>query len=147
MADKGKEKVNSRSSSVWDDASLALTRAQDAFTNEELKVLSCVPSSKIVSRHIHKLVQVMYLYNFTFPFLFFCIVLKVGSSFQVLGETIHITSEYLSQEAKATFAGSKVEVLEVKNSKLRKDLISTMDEANTTKEKEKVLSNDLRAER
>ena len=35
----------------------------------------------------------------------------------------------------------------MKNSKLRKDLISAMDEANTTKEKEKVLSDDLRAER
>ncbi|KAL0003149.1 hypothetical protein SO802_016930 [Lithocarpus litseifolius] len=89
----------------------------------------------------------MYLCNFTFPFLFFCIVLKVGSSFQVLGETIHITSEYLSQEAKATSAGSKVEVLEAENSKLRKDLIFAVDEANTAKEKAKVLSGDLRAER
>ena len=61
--------------------------------------------------------------------------LKVGSSFQVLGEIIHITSKYLIQEAKATFAGSKVQVLEAKNSKLRKDLISAMDEANTSKER------------
>ena len=44
-------------------------------------------------------------------------------------------------------AGSKVEVLEAKNSKLRKDLISAMDEASTVKEKAKVLSDDLRAER
>lgn len=33
------------------------------------------------------------------------------------------------------------------NSKLKKDLISAMDEANTTKEKVKVLSDDLRVER
>ena len=65
----------------------------------------------------------------------------------MLGETIHITSEYLSQEAKATSVGSKLEVLEVENSKLRKDLISTMDEANTAKEKAKVLADDLRAEK
>ena len=71
--------------------------------------------------------------------------LKVGSSFQVLGETIHITSKYLIQEAKATSVGSKVQVLEAKNSKLRKDLISAMDEANSSKEKVKVLSNNLRA--
>ena len=37
--------------------------------------------------------------------------------------------------------------MKVKNSKLRKDLIAAMDEANTAKEKAKVLSNDLRAER
>lgn len=65
----------------------------------------------------------------------------------MLGETIHITSEYLSQEAKATLMGSKVEALDVENSKLRKDLIATMDKANTTKEKAKVLANDLRVER
>ena len=82
------------------------------------------------------------------PFLFlFCIILKVRSSFQVLWESIHITLEYLSQEAKVTSAMSRVEALEVENSKLKKDLISTMDEANTVKEKVKVLRDDLRAER
>ena len=43
--------------------------------------------------------------------------------------------------------GSRVETLEAKKSKLRKDLIAAMDEANTAKEKAKVLSDDLRAER
>ena len=43
--------------------------------------------------------------------------------------------------------GSRVETLEAKNSKLTKDLIVAMDEANTVKEKAKVLSDDLRAER
>ena len=42
---------------------------------------------------------------------------------------------------------SRVEALEVENSKLKKDLISTMDEANTVKEKVKVLRDDLRAKR
>ena len=65
----------------------------------------------------------------------------------MLGETIHITLKYLSQEVKATSARSKVQVLETENSMLRKDLISAMDKANTSKEKVKVLSNDLRAER
>ena len=65
----------------------------------------------------------------------------------MLGETIHITSEYLSHEAKATLVGSKVEALEAKNSKLRKVLFSAMDEANIAKEKVKVLADDLRAER
>ena len=70
MVDKGKEKAKSRSSSVWDDAGLALTRAQDPFTIEELKVFSGRPSNEIVGRHIHKLVQVMYLYNLLSPFIY-----------------------------------------------------------------------------
>ena len=37
--------------------------------------------------------------------------------------------------------------MEAKKSKLRKDLIAAKDEANTAKEKAKVLSDDLRAER
>ena len=73
--------------------------------------------------------------------------LKVGSSFQVLGETIHITSEYLSKETKATIVGSKVQVLKAKNLKLSKDLISAMDKVNTSKEKAKVLFDNLKAER
>ena len=64
-----------------------------------------------------------------------------------MGETINITLEYLSQEVKATSARSKVGVLEADNLKLRKDLIFAMDEANTAKEKAKVLANDLRVKR
>ena len=40
-----------------------------------------------------------------------------------------------------------MEALKAENSKLKKDLISTMDEANTIKEKVKVLGDDLKAER
>ena len=65
----------------------------------------------------------------------------------MLQETIHITSEYLSQETKATLVQSKVQALEVENLKLRKDLISAMDEANITKERAKVLADELRVER
>ena len=65
----------------------------------------------------------------------------------MLGERIHITSEYLSQEAKAMSVGSKVEAQEVENSKLRKELISTMDEANTAKGKAKNLVDDLRTKK
>ena len=72
--------------------------------------------------------------------------MKIGSSFQVLGETIHITSKYLSQKARASSAKSKAKGLEVELSKLREDLIIAMDEANTAKEKARVLSDDLRVE-
>ena len=60
---------------------------------------------------------------------------------------IHIMLEYLSHEAKVASVGSKVEALEVENAKLRRELISTMDEANIAKEKAKALANDLRAEK
>ena len=43
--------------------------------------------------------------------------------------------------------GSKVEALEAENSKLKKDLISAMEKANTIKEKVRILGDDLRAER
>ena len=62
--------------------------------------------------------------------------------FQVLEETIHITSEYLAMEE-----GSKVETLEAENAKLRRDLISAMDKANYAKEKAKALADDLKVEK
>ena len=40
-----------------------------------------------------------------------------------------------------------MEALEAENSKLKRDLIAAMDEANVVKEKAKVLSDDLRAEK
>ena len=42
---------------------------------------------------------------------------------------------------------SKMEALGVENSKLKKDLIVAMDEANTIKEKAKTLGDNLRAKR
>ena len=74
-------------------------------------------------------------------------VLRSGSFFQVLGESLHITSKYLTQKAKVASAVSGVEALEVENSKLKKDLITTIDEANIMKEKIKVMGDNLRAER
>ena len=70
MDDKGKDKADSCSSTVFDNAGLALARAHESFTAKELKVFSGVPIHEIVGRHIHKLVQVLYLRNFTFFFFF-----------------------------------------------------------------------------
>ena len=118
-------------------------------SNDELKAFSRVTPNKIVGHHINKLVQVIC--SSSLPFVlfgfFFFFFLKVGSSFQVLGETIHITSEYLSQEVRASSSESKAKDLEMELSKLRKDLIMAMDDPNSAKEKAKVLSNDLKAKR
>ena len=66
---------------------------------------------------------------------------------QVLGESLHITSEYLASEAKVESAQSHVSSLEAENSKLRKELIAAMDNANQAKEKLRTLMDELRVER
>ena len=54
---KGKGKVGK---SVWEDPTIALGRAHNIITYDELKGLSSIPSLELVSHHIHKLVQVFY---------------------------------------------------------------------------------------
>ena len=65
----------------------------------------------------------------------------------MLGESLHLTSEYLAQEAKVESPLSHVTTLEADNSKLKKDLIATMNEANLAKEKVKTLTDELRTGR
>ena len=55
---KGKSKIGKR---IWKDPATALGRAHNVVTDEDLKGLSSIPSHELVSRHIHKLVQVLYL--------------------------------------------------------------------------------------
>ena len=56
--EKQKEKVDSRPSSIWDDAGVSMARAQETFSADELKVFSRVPANDVARRHLHKLVQV-----------------------------------------------------------------------------------------
>ena len=65
----------------------------------------------------------------------------------MLGESLHIASEYLTQEAKVASLASRMEVLEAENSTLKKKLIESMHEVNTLKESSKTLADDLKAER
>ena len=58
VGEKQKEKVDSRPSSVWDDARVSVARAQDTFSADELKVFSRVLVDDVVRRHLYKLVQV-----------------------------------------------------------------------------------------
>ena len=59
---------------------------------------------------------------------------------KVLGETMHITTQYLANEEKAVVANSKVEVLETEAWGLRNDLGAAMDALNISKEQAKVLT-------
>ena len=65
----------------------------------------------------------------------------------MLGESLHLTSEYLALEAKVESARFHVMTLEVENSKLKKELIVAMNDANLVKEKLKTLTKELRVER
>ena len=60
---------------------------------------------------------------------------------------MHITTQYLANEEKAVVANSKVEALEAEASGLRKDLITTMDSLNISKEQVRVLTEQLDVER
>ena len=64
----------------------------------------------------------------------------------MLSESLHITSEYLTQEAKVASLTSRMEALEGENSTLKKKLIESMHEVNTLKESSKTLADDLRPE-
>ena len=98
-----------------------------------------------------------YLCNFTlclsFPFLFFIFIFifffYIPHFFfsQVLGESLHLTSEYLALEAKVESTQSCVTTLEAENSKLKKELIVAMNDANLAKEKLRTLIEELRVER
>ena len=114
-----------------------------------MKVFLGTSPNEVVGHHLHKFIQVMYLCEFIFPytFFFFFLVLRSDSFFQMLGDSLHITSEYHTQEAKVASAVSRVEALKVENSKLKKDLLTAMDEANTLKEKIKVIGDNLMAKR
>ena len=67
MGSKGKEKVGS---SVWFDAEAAMDRTNELLTPGEMKEISSIPSHEMVSRHVHKLVQVILLILDHFFFLF-----------------------------------------------------------------------------
>ena len=60
---------------------------------------------------------------------------------------MHITTQYLADEEKAVVANSKVEPLEIKALGLRNDLGVAMDALNASKEKTKVLTEQLESEK
>ena len=80
-------------------------------------------------------------------FIYFFKVCILSVFIQVLGESLHITSEYLASEAKVESARSHASSMEAENSKLRKELIAAMDDANQAKEKLRILTEELRVER
>ena len=150
VGSKGKEKIGS---SVWSDAEVAMDHANELLTHGEMKEISSIPSHEMVSCHVHKLVQVILLILVHSLFLFILNHLATFIDFddafccKVLGETMHITTQYLENEERAVVANSKVEALEAEASGLRKDLVAAMDALNTFKEQAKVLTEQLESEK
>nr|POE92652.1 hypothetical protein CFP56_36918 [Quercus suber] len=66
---------------------------------------------------------------------------------KVLSESLRLTTDYLENEERVVVANSKLESVDAKSSKLRKDLIEAMDKANRAKEKIKELNEVLRVEK
>ena len=62
LSSKEKEKVDSRTSTIWSDERLAVDRAHGVITADDLKVFSGVPSNTVASCHVHRLVQVRVFY-------------------------------------------------------------------------------------
>ena len=65
----------------------------------------------------------------------------------MLGESLHLTSEYLASEAKVESARSHVTTLEAENSKLKKELIVAMNDANLAKKKLRTLTKEFKVKR
>ena len=85
------------------------------------------------------------------PFFFSSLInrLTLGrlSVCKVLGETMHIMTQYLANEEKVVVANSKVEALETEASGLWNDLGAAMDAFNASKEQAKVLTEQLEFEK
>ena len=65
----------------------------------------------------------------------------------MLGESLHITLEYLASDAKVESARSHASSLKAENLKLKKELIAAMNDANLAKEKLRTLTDELKVER
>ena len=85
LSSKDKEKVDSRTSTIWSDERLAMDRAHGVITADDLKVFSGVPSNTVASSHVHRLVQVRGFVFFFFFFFFFYILLTDGLGFVFIG--------------------------------------------------------------
>ena len=55
---KEKEKVDSRSSTIWDNERLAVDKAHEIVTPADLRALSDMSLNEVASRHVHRLIQV-----------------------------------------------------------------------------------------
>ena len=69
---KEKEKVDSRSSTIWDDERLVVDMAHEVVTPADLRTLSDIPLNEDASRHVHRLVQVRCFPSSSSFILFFC---------------------------------------------------------------------------
>ena len=124
---------------------MALGRAHNTITNNELRGLSSILSHELVSHRILKLVQVFC--SITFIAIKIFTSIKKSNSVKVFRESLCLMIDYLSSEEKVVVANSKVDSVEAESLKLRKDLIEAMDQVIKAKEKVKELRVALKVEK
>lgn len=90
----------------------------------------------------------LFIFLLEFPWISFLRDVRFGHVFifQVFGESLRLTTDYLSIDEKVVIAQSKAELVEVESSRLRKDLES-MDQAMKSKEKVDKLKKALQVEK
>ena len=59
MSGREREKADSHLSTVWSDEGLAMDRAHEVVTAEDLKALNGVPFNVVSNQQVHKLIQVI----------------------------------------------------------------------------------------
>ena len=137
--------------SVWDDPATALGHVYNVITNDELKgYRPFLPTSLSVDIFISRCRYVVLFFHHFFWICLYdwvCIISSLTCFHQVLGESLHITTDYLDVEEKVVDATSKAESVEVECSKLKKDLIAIMNERNDANQKIEELTEALRVEK
>ena len=91
----------------------------------------------------------LFIFLLEFPWISFLRDVRFGHVFifQVFGESLRLTTDYLSIEEKVVIAQSKAEFVEAESSRLRKDLVEAMDQAMKSKEKVDKLKKALKVEK
>lgn len=77
---KAKKKEKDSLSSFWDDAEVAVLKAQETISVDDLSLLGARSSHELMSSHVHKVMQVRIMSECLFLF-FFCRVLFPFASF------------------------------------------------------------------
>nr|POF25534.1 nucleobase-ascorbate transporter 11 [Quercus suber] len=83
---KGKDKSHqdSRDGTFWDDMDATVSKAHEAISVKDLKLLATRASSKLMSSHVHKVMQ-------------------------VLGKSLYLSGKYIDYEEKLASAQSKID--------------------------------------
>ena len=134
---KAKKKEKASSGSFWDDVVVAVLKAHERISVEDLSPLGVRSFPELMSPYVHKVMQVRTLNKILFFFFFFCCVLFSHASFfpsQVLGDSLYISGKHFDFEGKLAEAQSKTTSLSTENESLKGQIIALVKEAKKDKD-------------